>query len=373
MYVTLNVDVRWQGAVIWSPSCWRPQQSWLYRERWHHCTQQLDLQWGWLLVCTHRHKKIYDTFVQRSLAIQLFYRTSPGTHPPCGLRGQKDTRSLRERSRNCSVVEWNVRSMQAILGMASIFMSHHLKDCIAEAGCHVTTPASLPPTLCVSVCASVRVPSYTCVCACACACACACVCPCEGERGKVTWYARFGHTRKQNRLSDKQDILKRLSHRLAAVGVLLLLRVVLIRIPKRNRNRGRISHTSCVTMCDICDSHKMSQFRICDLVCFSDFFWIFDSETDLVTCWSQMVTHSNVTGTNLVLFLFSRKWFGINEIQQNIPVTSVSVFCPDQNGSHLQPFFVCLWHLRIAQNHIRSLPNRRLAKSLEQAPVWSCQ
>ena len=32
-----------------------------------------------------------------------------------------------------------------------------------------------------------------------------------------------------------------------------------------------------------------------------------------------MVTNSNMTGTNLFLFLFRLKWFGMNKIRQNIP------------------------------------------------------
>jgi len=51
------------------------------------------------------------------------------------------------------------------------------------------------------------------------------------------------------------------------------------------------------------------------------FLWIFFgffSKTDFATLqslMSQMVTHSNLTGTNLFVFLFSRKLFGMNEIQ----------------------------------------------------------
>jgi len=62
------------------------------------------------------------------------------------------------------------------------------------------------------------------------------------------------------------------------------------------------------------------------------FLWILFSyfcKTSLVTIWSQtsqMVTHSNLTSTTLFLFLFSRKWFGINEIQQSIPESKLC-FC----------------------------------------------
>ena len=34
---------------------------------------------------------------------------------------------------------------------------------------------------------------------------------------------------------------------------------------------------------------------------------------------SQIVTNSNLTGTNLLRFMFRLKWFGMNEIRQNIP------------------------------------------------------
>jgi len=43
---------------------------------------------------------------------------------------------------------------------------------------------------------------------------------------------------------------------------------------------------------------------------------------------SQMVKNSNVTGTNLFWFLFQLKWFGMNEILQNISVTENELcFC----------------------------------------------
>ena len=41
---------------------------------------------------------------------------------------------------------------------------------------------------------------------------------------------------------------------------------------------------------------------------------------------SQMVTNSNMTGTDLFLFLFRFKWFGMNEIRQNIPESELC-FC----------------------------------------------
>ena len=55
-----------------------------------------------------------------------------------------------------------------------------------------------------------------------------------------------------------------------------VMRVVLIRILNRNKNRVCTSHIQCVTICDICDGHKMSQFRICDLACFSGFDLVFE-------------------------------------------------------------------------------------------------
>jgi len=39
-----------------------------------------------------------------------------------------------------------------------------------------------------------------------------------------------------------------------------------------------------------------------------------------------MVTNSDVTGTDLFLFLFGLKWFGMNEIRQNIPESELC-FC----------------------------------------------
>ena len=41
---------------------------------------------------------------------------------------------------------------------------------------------------------------------------------------------------------------------------------------------------------------------------------------------SQMVTNSNVTGTNLFLLLFRLKWFGMNDFRQNIPESELC-FC----------------------------------------------
>ena len=63
------------------------------------------------------------------------------------------------------------------------------------------------------------------------------------------------------------------------------------------------------SMCDICDSHKMSQFWICDPGHTLDFFLCFFSQTDLVTFWSemsqaQMFTNSNVIGTICFCFCF---------------------------------------------------------------------
>jgi len=50
---------------------------------------------------------------------------------------------------------------------------------------------------------------------------------------------------------------------------------------------------------------------------FGDIFW---------TQISQMVIKSNVTGTNLFLFLFRLKWFGMNDFWQNIPDSELC-FC----------------------------------------------
>jgi len=48
-------------------------------------------------------------------------------------------------------------------------------------------------------------------------------------------------------------------------------------------------------------------------------FCSFSSRTGLVTFWSQMVTLLIVTATNLFLFLFRLKLFGMKEIRKNIP------------------------------------------------------
>jgi len=122
------------------------------------------------------------------------------------------------------------------------------------------------------------------------------------------------------------------------------LRAVPTRIPNRNRNRFCTSHTQCETICDICNGHNLSQFRICDpghtLCIFGSFFSI----TALVTFWSQMsqiVIHSNVTRTNLFLFLISKemvrtKWRSAIHTRKS-PL--FSVWNPDRNGSYSY-----MWH-----------------------------
>jgi len=72
----------------------------------------------------------------------------------------------------------------------------------------------------------------------------------------------------------------------------------------------------------------MSQFGICEPFCYSGIFGCF-GKTDLVTVWSekaQMATHSSVRHKP-VLFLFSRKGFWTNEIQQNIPESDLCFWC----------------------------------------------
>ena len=69
-------------------------------------------------------------------------------------------------------------------------------------------------------------------------------------------------------------------------------------------------------------------------------FFLFFCKTEVVTFWSQMsqmVTRSNVTATNLFLFLFSRQWFGMNEIQQNIQESELCLeFCVESGSEQLQ-------------------------------------
>jgi len=93
-------------------------------------------------------------------------------------------------------------------------------------------------------------------------------------------------------------------------------------------------------ICDICDGHKLSQIRICDRIYFSVFIWVLLSKTGLVTFWSQMVTFSDVTGTNLFMFTFSRKWFRTkrNPGKHNRMwlLFIFYVWNPDQNGSDLR-------------------------------------
>ena len=74
-----------------------------------------------------------------------------------------------------------------------------------------------------------------------------------------------------------------------------------------------------------CDCHN---FEFVTAVTRSGFFYCFLRKTDLVTVsfWLQMVTNSNVTDANLFLFLFRLKWFGMNEIRQNIPESEIC-FC----------------------------------------------
>jgi len=63
-----------------------------------------------------------------------------------------------------------------------------------------------------------------------------------------------------------------------------------------------------VTFVTVTNCHKFEY--VTEFV--SLFFFSFFSKTGFVTLWSQMskmVTISIVTGTHLLLFLFSRKWF----------------------------------------------------------------
>jgi len=112
------------------------------------------------------------------------------------------------------------------------------------------------------------------------------------------------------------------------------------RFPNRNRNRFVLVTLNVWPICDICDGHKLSQIRICDRIWFSVFFISFFSQTGLVTFlsqMSQMVTLSIVTGTNLFLFLFRLKRFGMNEIRKRYnrkwALFLFSVWNPARNGS----------------------------------------
>ena len=50
---------------------------------------------------------------------------------------------------------------------------------------------------------------------------------------------------------------------------------------------------------------------------------------------SQMVTNSHVIGTNLFLFLFRLKWFGMNETRQNIPESELCFLSGTRIGTAL--------------------------------------
>ena len=74
---------------------------------------------------------------------------------------------------------------------------------------------------------------------------------------------------------------------------------------------------------------KCRNFKFVTSVTRSVFFNSFFSKTGLVIFWSQlsqMVAKSNMTGTNLFLFLFRLKWFRMNEIRPNIPESELC-FC----------------------------------------------
>jgi len=88
------------------------------------------------------------------------------------------------------------------------------------------------------------------------------------------------------------------------------------------------SHRMCeqfVTFVTVTYGHKsgfLTEFISLVFLCFF-------SKTGLVTFWSQisqMVTVSIVTGTNLFLFLFRLKWFGVNETRKNMPESELC-FC----------------------------------------------
>jgi len=115
---------------------------------------------------------------------------------------------------------------------------------------------------------------------------------------------------------------------------------VLIRISKRKRKRVCTSHTEFVTnLWQLWRSQTVTNLNLWPNL-FLRFLFSFFSKTGLVTFWlqiSQMVTISDVTGTNLFVFTFSRKWFRMkwNPEKHNRmwPLFLFYVWNPDQNGS----------------------------------------
>jgi len=129
----------------------------------------------------------------------------------------------------------------------------------------------------------------------------------------------------------------------SATGVTLTLyfRVVLIRIPNRNRNMVCNSLIHYVTICDICDGHKMSQFWICDLVCFSRFCLVFSAKQiwshfgHRCHKWSHIQIWQVQTCLCCCFLEKGSEWMKSRKITQKQTLFLFSVWNPDQNGSHV--------------------------------------
>jgi len=142
------------------------------------------------------------------------------------------------------------------------------------------------------------------------------------------------------------------------------MRAVPIRIPNRNRNRFCTSHTQCVTFVTVTKRHE---FEFVTWVTRCGSFVVFLAK-QIWSQISQMVTNSNVNGTNLFLSLFRLKWFGVNEIRQNIPESELC-FCflfGIRIGTALSICVracVCVFDLRVrAQATFRQVPGRSSPK-----------
>jgi len=110
------------------------------------------------------------------------------------------------------------------------------------------------------------------------------------------------------------------------------------RIPNRNRtgfvqNRFCTSHTQRVTICYVCDGHKLPHIRSYDFGPTLGIFFIFFSKTYLDTVWSQCHKWSHnqkcLAQTEQFLFLFSKKM-----VQTAVTYINTSYHTPEWVTSH---------------------------------------
>jgi len=121
---------------------------------------------------------------------------------------------------------------------------------------------------------------------------------------------------------------------LTVTGVYHPRRAVPNQIPNRNRKKFFASHTQCATICGMCDGHKMSQFRTCNL---GHTLWFFFKLCSVI-CW-VFATQQRKKDRSLIIITIptpqSTPNIQIHALQNNIHVSKVhcgSAFEPGASG-----------------------------------------